>query len=196
MKTFKSVFSVTSNKETKATKPEKQPKAKDKTKKDKSKAKNKEKVEPKKRGRPSNAELAEKARIQKEADIAFRKELLERQKAAAYGTLSTPESAVKQYDENDEPIYPEYKTDFSSKVKDPNWIPPWPIFMPGQAVYTEMFGIRYEGTVGLDNVESAMIRVNWKDGSSQFAAKMNLKPILKKTYKKIFSAGRSKKEKE
>lgn len=151
---------------------------------------------PKKRGRPSNAELAVKAREKREAETALRKELIERQKAAASGTLSTPESSVKQYDENDEPIYPEYKTDFSSKVKDPNWIPPWPIFMPGQAVYTEIFGIRYEGTVGLDNVESAMIRVNWKDGSSQFAAKMNLKPILKKTYKKIFSAVRSKKEKE
>ena len=66
--------------------------------------------------------------------------------------------------------------------------------MPGQAVYTEMYGIRYEGIVGYDNVESAMIRVNWKDGSSQFAAKMNLKPILKKTYKKVYSARRSKNE--
>ena len=91
-------------------------------------------------------------------------------------------------------IYPEYKTDFTSKVKDPNWVPPWPIFMPGQAVYTEMYGIRYEGIVGYDNVESAMIRVNWKDGSSQFAAKMNLVPIVKKTYKKVYNSRRSKNE--
>lgn len=150
---------------------------------------------PKKRGRPSNEELAVKAREKRNAEKAIRQELLERQKAAeAAGVV--PQPTTIQYDENDEPIYQEYKTDFTSKIKDPNWIPPWPIFMPGQAVYTEIFGIRYEGTVGLDNIESAMIRVNWKDGSSQFAAKMNLKPILKKTYKKIFSAGRSKKEKE
>ena len=151
---------------------------------------------PKKRGRPSNAELAVKAREKREAEVALRKELLERQKAAASGSIATSEPVSVEYDDNDQKVYPEYKTDFTSKVKDPNWIPPWPIFMPGQAVYTEIFGIRYEGTVGLDNVESAMIRVNWKDGSSQFAAKMNLKPILKKTYKKIFSAVRSKKEKE
>ena len=99
-----------------------------------------------------------------------------------------------EYDENDERVYPVYKTDFSNKVKDPNWIPPWPIFMPNQRVYTEMYGIRYEGSVGLDNVESAFIRVNWDDGSSQFAAKMNLKPILKKTHKKIYNARRSKNE--
>jgi hypothetical protein len=152
-------------------------------------------VAPKKRGRPTNAELAAKAREKREAETALRKELLERQKAAAVsGSITTPEPAQVEYDDNDEKIYPEYKTDFTSKVKDPNWIPPWPIFMPGQAVYTEMYGIRYEGTVWHDNVESAMIRVNWKDGSSQFAAKMNLKPILKKSYKKVYSARRSEHE--
>ena len=153
-------------------------------------------VAPKKRGRPSNAELAVKAREKREAETALRKELLERQKAAASGSVAVPEPAPVEYNDNDEKIYPEYKTDFTSKVKDPNWVPPWPIFMPGQAVYTEMYGIRYEGVVGYDNVESAMIRVNWKDGSSQFAAKMNLKPILKKTYKKVYSARRSKNEEE
>jgi hypothetical protein len=153
-------------------------------------------VASKKRGRPSNAELAIKAREKRDAEKTIRQELIERQKAAAEAGVTTSGSATVQYDENDEPIHPEYKTDFTSKIKDPNWIPPWPIFMPGQAVYTEMYGIRYEGTVGYDNVESAMIRVNWKDGSSQFAAKMNLKPILKKTYKKIFSARRSKNEGE
>ena len=69
--------------------------------------------------------------------------------------------------------------------------------MPNQRVYTEMYGIRYEGSVGLDNIESAFIRVNWDDGSSQFAAKMNLKPIVKKqkkVYKSLLRAPRKKKE--
>lgn len=182
MKTFKSVFSVTSNKETKATKPEKQPKAKDKTKKDKSKAKNKEKVEPKKRGRPSNAELAEKARIQKEADIAFRKELLERQKAAASGSI--PAAVVTSSVSVDE-----------ANVRDPNWIPPWPVFLPGQrveSIFKRVDGKTEKGTVGKDDVQSAFIRVNWDDGSSQYAAKLALKLIVKKTYEKVFSKKRNK----
>lgn len=166
-----------------------------KTTKDKKITSKQPEVAPKKRGRPSKAELAIKAREKREVEVALRKELLERQKAAASGSIAASDPASVEYDDNDEKIYPEYKTDFSSKVKDPNWIPPWPIFMPGQAVYTEMNGIRYEGTVGYDNVESAMIRVNWKDGSSQFAAKMNLNPILKKTYKKVYNARRSQQEK-
>jgi len=189
MRKYNSIFGA---KEKSTTKPEKQVK----TSKTKNKTKKTEKSEPKKRGRPSNTELAAKAKEKRDAEIALRKQLIERQKAAASGSIVTPEAATVEYDDNDKKIYPEYKFDFTSKVKDPNWIPPWPIFMPGQAVYTEMYGIRYEGTVGYDNVESAMIRVNWKDGSSQFAAKMNLKPILKKSYKKVYSARRSKDEEE
>ena len=185
MKTFKSVFSVFGTKKTKEEKTKK-PRKTDPAK-EKKKSKEPE-APPKKRGRPSNVELAVKAREKREAETALRKELLERQKAAASGTLPVSEPTPVEYDENDERVYPEYKTDFSSKVKDPNWIPPWPIFMPNQRVYTEMYGIRYEGSVGLDNVESALIRVNWDDGSSQFAAKLNLKPIMKKVYKKVFSA--------
>ena len=185
-------------------KKEKQPAAKPSTKTKEEKKKQPKKQEqqpvvaPKKRGRPSNVELAVKAREKREAETALRKELLERQQAAASGSLTpSQEPAPVEYDENDERVYPVYKTDFSNKVKDPNWIPPWPIFMPNQRVYTEMYGIRYEGSVGLDNVESAFIRVNWDDGSSQFAAKMNLKPIVKKqkkVYKSLLRAPRKKKE--
>lgn len=177
MKTFKSIFPVTSSKEPK---PEKQPKAKDKTKKDKSKGK--EKVEPKKRGRPSNAELTEKARIQKEADIAFRKELLERQKAAASGSI--PAAVATSSVSVD-----------AANVHDPNWIPPWPVFLPGQrveSIFKRVDGKKEKGTVGKDDVQSAFIRVNWDDGSSQYAAKLALKLIVKKTYQKVFSSKRSK----
>jgi hypothetical protein len=184
MKTFKSIFAVTSNKEPKVKTEQqpKQPKTKDKTKKDKSKAKGKEKVEPKKRGRPSNAELAEKARIQKEADIAFRKELLERQKSVASGSLPVVTSSMSVDESN---------------VHDPNWIPPWPVFLPGQRVeykFKRHDGKTEKGTVGKDDVQSAFIRVNWDDGSSQYAAKLALKLIVKKTYAKVFTKGRKKEE--
>jgi len=175
MKTFKSVFAATSSKEpkVKTEKQPKQPKAKDKTKKDKSKAKGKEKVEPKKRGRPSNAELAEKARIQKEADIAFRKELLERQKSVVSGSLPVVTSSMSVDEVN---------------VHDPNWVPPWPVFLPGQRVeyvVKQKDGKPYKGTVGIDDIHSAFIRVAWDDGSCQFHAKQALKLIEKKTYKSL-----------
>jgi hypothetical protein len=183
MKTFKSVFAATSSKEpkVKTEKQPKQPKAKDKTKKDKSKAKGKEKVEPKKRGRPSNAELAEKARIQKEADIAFRKELLERQKSVASGSLPVVTSSMSVDEVN---------------VHDPNWVPPWPVFLPGQrieSIFKRVDGKTEKGTVGKDDIHSAFIRVSWDDGSSQYAAKLALKLIVKKTYEKVFSTKSSKK---
>lgn len=180
MKSFKSIFSASNTKTEKQPKTEKpkKPKAKDKA--DKAKGKGKEKVEPKKRGRPSNAELAEKARIQKEADIAFRKELLERQKAAASGSVPVVTSSMSVPETN---------------VHDPNWIPPWPVFLPGQrveSIFKRIDGKTEKGTVGRDDVQSAFIRVNWDDGSSQYAAKLALKLIVKKTYEKVFSKKRSK----
>lgn len=178
MKTFKSVFAATANKEPKPEKQPKKPKTKDKA---KSKGKSKEKVEPKKRGRPSNAELAEKARTQKEADIAFRKELLERQKSVASGSLPVVTSSMSVDESN---------------VHDPNWVPPWPVFLPGQrveSIFKRIDGKIEKGTVGKDDVRSAFIRVNWDDGSSQYAAKLALKLIVKKTYEKVFSAKHSKK---
>jgi hypothetical protein len=195
MKKFVKLFSMASESQPKAAKkqPKEEKKAAKQPKKTTAKDKKKGVVEaapPKKRGRPSNAELAIRAREKREAETALRKELIERQKAAASGSI--PTAAPVEYDENDEKIVPEYRTDFTSKVKDPNWIPPWPIFLPGQRVQAEFCGITYKGTVWHDNVESQMIRVAWDDGSSQYAAKMNLKVIVKKTFKKLFSANQLK----
>jgi len=178
MKTFKSVFGFAANKEeTKKDKPKKS--------KVKEKAKTKEKIEPKKRGRRSNAEIAAKAKEKHDAEIALRKELIERQKAAIVsGSVAT--------EHNGESAYPEYKTDFSTKVKDPNWIPPWPVFLPGQRVeyiVKKKDGKTYKGTiVGIDDIHSAFIRVSWDDGSSQYHAKQALKLIEKKTYKSLLKA--------
>lgn len=178
MKSFKSIFSVSNTKTEKQPKTEKpkKPKAKDKA--DKGKGKGKEKVEPKKRGRPTNAELAAKARIEKEADIAFRKELLERQKAAVSGSLVVTDNVA-------------------DKTNDPNWVPPWPIFLPGQrveSIFKRGDGKVEKGTVGKDDVNCPSIRVKWDDGSSQYAAKMTLKLVVRKTYEKVFTKSRSKKE--
>jgi hypothetical protein len=177
MKVFKSIFGVSNAKTEKQPKTEK-PKAKDKP---KGKTKGKEKVEPKKRGRPTNAELAAKARIEKEADIAFRKELLERQKAAVSGSLVVTASA----------------DDSTVATNNPNWVPPWPIFLPGQrveSIFKRGDGKTEKGTVGKDDVNCPSIRVKWDDGSSQYAAKLSLKLIVRKTYEKVFTKSRSKKE--
>lgn len=176
------------------------------SKKIKDKKDNKNTEPAKKRGRPTNAELAEREKIKRDAEVALRKELLERQQKAqtfkeinvtaskqtnnAVDTKST-EIIIQNDDQDDEdddlPKIKEYKTDFTSKVKDPNWVPPWPIFFPGQRVEAKFGSMTFEGTVGSDNVESALIRVKWDDGSIQYAAKMNLKLIQPKKLKKVFS---------
>ena len=181
MRKYNSIFGA---KEKSTTKPEKQTK----TSKTKTKAKTKEKVEPKKRGRPTNAELAAKAKEKRNTEIALRKQLIERQKST---TVSGSASTTVEYNENDERVYPEYKTDFSTKVPDPNWIPPWPVFLPGQRVeyvLKQKDGKPYKGTVGIDDIYSAFIRVAWDDGSNQFHAKKSLKLIEKKTYKSLLKA--------
>lgn len=168
MKTFKSILGATNTKEPK---PEKKPKEK------KTKGKKKEKVESKKRGRPSKLELEEKARIQEEADIALKKEIIERQKAAASGSIAIPVSASFE------------------NVDDPNWIPPWPVFMPGQKVESlikRLDGKPTRGTVYKDDVKSRFIYVHWDDKSAQYAAKLTLKVAENKVYKSLLTGKKTK----
>jgi hypothetical protein len=151
----------------------------------KPKKKVKKQEEPtKKRGRPSNAELAAKAKEKQDAEIAIRKELIERQKAAS----TAPTVEMFGYTTQ------EYKSELPEKVKDPNWIPPWPVFLPGQRVeyiVKRKDGKVYKGTiVGIDDIHSAFIRVAWDDGSSQYHAKLALKLIEQKTYKSLLKKGK------
>ena len=172
MVTYKSVlFSAAKEKPAKA--PPKEKKAKELPAKAKGK-KGKEKAPvapPKKLGRPSREDVRAKAQAEHSAKVAFGKEMLERQKLAA--TLEPEVAATMD-------------------------IPKYPIFLPGQRVQSVFRRIDEKvekGTVSFDsNIHSAMIRVNWDDGSSQYAAKVNLKPILKKTYKKLFSNKAAKEE--
>jgi len=137
--------------------------------KDKNKGKPEPKVQPKKLGRPSKEAVRAKAQAEHAAKVAFGKEMLERQKLAA--TLEPEVVATMD-------------------------IPKYPIFLPGQRVESfikRIDGKVEKGTVSFDsNIHSAMIRVNWDDGSSQYAAKVNLKPIIKKTYKPLFNRKKDK----
>jgi len=178
MKKYNSIFAAKE-------KPVKEPKLKANN---KPKKKVKKQEEPtKKRGRPSNAELAAKAKEKQDAEIALRKELIERQKAASTTSVAP---TVEMFGYTTQ----EYKSELPEKVKDPNWIPPWPVFLPGQRVeyiVKRKDGKVYKGTiVGIDDIHSAFIRVAWDDGSSQFHAKLALKLIEQKTYKSLLKKGK------
>ena len=165
MKTL-SIFSAAAEK----TKPKQEKPVKENEKpKDKTKGKPEPKVQPKKLGRPSKEAVRAKAQAEHAAKVAFGKEMLERQKLAA--TLEPEVVAAMD-------------------------IPKYPIFLPGQrveSVIRRIDGKIEKGTVSFDsNIHSAMIRVNWDDGSSQYAAKVNLKPIIKKTYKTLFNRKKDK----
>lgn len=177
MKKYNSIFAA------KEEKPAKEPKPKaDK----KPKKKGKKQEEPvKKRGRPSKIEVEQREKEKLDAEIAFQKELIEKQKAAASGSIPATTT--------------EYKSDFFAykTEKDPNWIPPWPIFLPGQRVEyidPKKDGKTYKGTiVGIDKIHSAFVRVSWDDGSSQYHAKLALKFLEKKTYKSLLKRKETKK---
>lgn len=164
MNTYKSVlFSAAKEKPVKVKTPKtKQAPAKVKKSKEK-KSKQEPVVSPKKLGRPSKEDVRAKAQAEHAAKVALGKEMLERQKLAA---VLAPE-VVASMD-----------------------IPKYPIFLPGQRVQSilkRLDGKVEKGTISFDNnIHSQMIRVCWDDGSSQYAAKENLKLIVKKTYKKLF----------
>ena len=171
MITYKSVlFSAAKEKPVKAPKEPKVKQAPAKTKGKKSKEKAPV-APPKKLGRPSKEDIRAKAQADHAAKVAFGKEMLERQKLAA---ALEPEVAAAMD------------------------IPKFPIFLPGQrvqSIFERIDGKVEKGTISFDsNVHSPMIRVNWDDGRSQYAAKVNLKLIVKKTYKKLFSSKATKEE--
>ena len=123
---------------------------------------------PKKRGRPTKAESLQKQLAAAAVIVAERKELIALQKQIA--------------------------ADTTGSVVVPDSLPKYPVFIPGQRVSAEHCGITYKGTVVFDNLESAMIRVQWDDGSSQYAAKVNLQVLVKKTLKKVFNHKKAMKE--
>lgn len=145
-KTFKSVFSTSINSS--------------------NEEKKKLNEEPKKRGRPSRAEVEARKEAEKQADLVLRKELIERQKQ-----VSTVASAT----------FPIQAVD----MRDPNYVPRYPIFVPGQRVQQTHNDIVFKGTVTYDGIDTPFVRIRWDDGSEQYAAKGNVTLIVKKAYKSL-----------
>lgn len=125
----------------------------------------------KKVGRPTNEERRAKSAAAAKEKYETAKVLREKQRQAATiaATATTEEDAT-------------------TKLADLGEIPKYPVFLVGQRVEAIYDGITYKGTICYDHsVNSGMIRVNWDDGSSQYAAKQNLKVIPKKVLKNVFS---------
>ncbi len=139
----------------------------------------------KKKGRPSNEELRQRAAEKRAADLEVRKVLLQRQEQAEKQAAQNPPVVIS--DEVDGIMTLRQDVPVVS-VRDPNWIPPWPVFLPGARVQATYDGILYTGTVYSDDVELPTIRVKWDDGSSQHAAKKNLTRERKKFYINVYKA--------
>mgnify|MGYP000872238052 CR=1 FL=1 len=141
----------------------------------------------KKKGRPSNEELRQRAAEKRAADLEVRKALLQRQEQAEKVALSNQNISAPIEDDIDGILTLRHDLPAAS-VRDPNWIPPWPVFLPGARVQATYDGILYTGTVYSDDVELPTIRVKWDDGSSQHAAKKNLTRERKKYYINVYKA--------
>ena len=135
---------------------------------------NQQKTISKKRGRPSKEELLKRAKDAEQAEIALKKELLERQKKAL-------ENQGLQTVENNKDI-----SSVTNNIKDPNWIPQYPIFITGQRVKQQIGSKQIEGVVIYDSIDSPTVRVKWDDGRCQTAAKANLTRLYKKVYKNVY----------
>lgn len=155
----KSIFSASATKEEKPAPAQKQKKALP------------EKKKKKKVGRPSKFEVEAKKEAERQADIALRQELLERQKKAT----------VIIEDESEAPV---------RNIHDPNYVPRYPIFMMGQRVQQTHHGIVFKGTVDYDGIDTPWVLIRWDDGSRQYAAKGLLTIIQKKVYKNVLNKKR------
>ena len=151
------------------------------------KGKGKVQEQPKKKvGRPSNEEIRARELAKLREANELRQQLIERQEAAKFGDAAPETLESLESDEVDvDAIVAKANQSLAARVRDPNWIPPWPVFLPGQRVSAVYDGITYKGRVGQDNVELPVIRVTWSDGSSQFAAKENLTILRKKSYRNV-----------
>lgn len=137
--------------------------------------------QPKKKiGRPTKEEVLRRAKVARDADLALRKELLERQRLSQIEmTVSGSMSGLN--------------TEISGSItdmRDPNWIPKYPIFLIGQRVEQKSGSKTFRGRVAYDSMNSEMVRVQWDNGSYQAASKSNLTIIYKKVYKNVYKQER------
>lgn len=137
--------------------------------------------QPKKKiGRPTKEEVLRRAKVARDEDFALRKELLERQKLSQI-ELAISGSMSGSITETSGSI---------TDMRDPNWIPKYPIFLIGQRVEQKSGSKTFRGRVAYDSMNSEMVRVQWDNGSYQAASKSNLTIIYKKVYKNVYKQER------
>lgn len=137
--------------------------------------------QPKKKiGRPTKEEVLRRAKVARDEDFALRKELLERQRLSQI-ELAISGSMSGSITETSGSI---------TDMRDPNWIPKYPIFLIGQRVEQKSGSKTFRGRVAYDSMNSEMVRVQWDNGSYQAASKSNLTIIYKKVYKNVYKQER------
>lgn len=134
----------------------------------------------KKLGRPTKEEVLRRAKIARDADFALRKELLERQRLSQI-ELAISGSMSGSITETSGSI---------TDMRDPTWVPKYPIFLIGQRVEQKSGSKTFRGRVAYDSINSEMVRVQWDNGSYQAASKSNLTIIYKKVYKNVYKQER------
>lgn len=132
--------------------------------------KNKKKAEEtikqqKKRGRPSNAELVERAKVKRHEHDAVREQLL--------AAIETNIASVG--------------TSISAHSPDQAAKPKYPVFFIGEDVCMGWWENLYEGYVveDPDPTNGALARVKWDDGRISWHAKENLRSIHKARQRKV-----------
>lgn len=153
---------------------------------------------PKKRGRPSKQDIAEREDKKRKEEEVLRQSLADRQKdfiqTVATGSKVVKTAVVIDPDVVEETMQEIQNNSGSSSadilkrlMSDPTWVPPYPIFTVGQRVSTlSPSGVEYKGFIDHDPILSGFVRVRWDDGSVQYAAKGNLVVVQKKVVKSVY----------
>jgi len=124
----------------------------------------------KKRGRPSNAELAERAKIKRHEHDAVREQLLAAMESSV--TIPVATNIPKSDSQTAAPVLGK---------------PKYPVFFIGEQVCMGWWENLYEGHVicDPDPINGALARVNWDDGRISWHAKENLRSIHKAKQRKV-----------
>jgi hypothetical protein len=129
----------------------------------------------KKRGRPSNAELAERTKAKRQEQDVVREQLL----AAIESNVGAMSGSIN--------VSPQ--TPHDSQHTSPANVtkPKYPVFFMGEDVCMGWWENLYEGYVvdDPDPVNGALVRVKWDDGRISWHAKDNLRSTYKQKQRKV-----------
>lgn len=129
-------------------------------------------VPAKKRGRPSNAELAERTKVKRQEQDVVREQLL----AAIESNVGNVSGSISPQTSHDS------QQSGAIAVK-----PKYPVFFIGEDVCMGWWENLYEGYVvdDPDPVNGALVRVKWDDGRISWHAKDNLRSTYKQKQRKV-----------